>query len=440
VCIHHPALDRVRPTVQRLGESYPARACYNLLVAIDPLTGMRPLFRSPPPPLPMVRDPDRAVLVRKALQDRLIETLRYLEEEIEPRRAGGLGEAQAAGYVAGRFQRAEQQAAVTSFRTGRGPVVATALIVLLMAIVSGGAAVLPLRAGSIGTLWILLVLLAMLAVLFWEEIEGVGLIGRAIGARSSQSVVGVRAAADSNQHARLRVVLAAPLDSAPQSPPRRIFLLGLLVLGVNLIALATLIVTLQPVLRLVLGVGTAILGGTAVILLAWRRLQSPQKEASGSGELAALIAIAEELSELRQVELWTVAFGAVSAGNATIHHIFERYPFGVETCFINLHHMTAGQPVFVTREGLLHERRSDRRLLAVASAADAVDVSINAEPRRVRRRTLAAPLLQRGYRTITITSHPDTSGFVRPDPLTLERCVKLVVGMIRELDQEETTA
>jgi hypothetical protein len=146
------------------------------------------------------------------------------------------------------------------------------------------------------------------------------------------------------------------------------------------------------------------------------------------------------LSELRQVELWTVAFGAVSAGNATIHHIFERYPFGVETCFINLHHMTAGQPVFVTREGLLHERRSDRRLLAVASAADAVDVSINAEPRRVRRRTLAAPLLQRGYRTITITSHPDTSGFVRPDPLTLERCVKLVVGMIRELDQEETTA
>ena len=140
------------------------------------------------------------------------------------------------------------------------------------------------------------------------------------------------------------------------------------------------------------------------------------------------------------MELWTIAFGAVSAGDAGIRHLFERYPFGVETCFINLHHMTAGQPVFVTREGLLHERRSDRRLLAVASAADAVDVSINAEPRRLRRRTLAASLLQRGYRTITITSYPDTQGFVRPEPPTLERCVKLIVGMIRELDQEETTA
>lgn len=388
----------------------------------------------------MLRDPDRAVLVRKALQDRLLETLRYLEEEIAPRRAGGLGEAQAAGYVAGRLQRAEQQAAVTSFRTGRGPVVATALIVLLMALVSGGAAALPLRAGSIGTLWILLVLLAMLAVLLWEEIEGVGLIGQAIGVRSSQSVAGVRAAVNSKRQARLRVVLAAPLDNVPQPPPRRIFLLTLMVPGVDLIALVTLIVTPQPALRLVLGLGTAILGGIAVILLAWRRLQGSQPEIPGAGELAVLIAIAEELSELQQVELWTIALGAVSAGDAGIRHLFERYPFGVETCFINLHHMTAGQPVFVTREGLLHERRSDRRLLAVASEADAVDVSINAEPRRLRRRTLAASLLQRGYRTITITSHPDTHGFVRPDPRTLERCVKLIVGMIRELDQEESTA
>ena len=78
---------------------------------------MRPLFPSPPPPSPMPRDPDRAVLVRRALQDRLLETLRYLADEIEVRRVGGLGEAQATGYVAGRLQRAEQQATVMSFRT-----------------------------------------------------------------------------------------------------------------------------------------------------------------------------------------------------------------------------------------------------------------------------------------------------------------------------------
>jgi hypothetical protein len=118
-------------------------------------------------------------------------------------------------------------------------------------------------------------------------------------------------------------------------------------------------------------------------------------------------------------------------------HLLERYPFEADTCFINLHHMTAGQPVYVTREGLLRERRSDRRLLALASQADAVDVTINAEPRRLRLHTQAAVLLRQGRCAITISSQPETHGFVRPDPGTLERCVKLVVGMIREMDQEE---
>ena len=120
-----------------------------------------------------------------------------------------------------------------------------------------------------------------------------------------------------------------------------------------------------------------------------------------------------------------------------MRHLLDRYPFGQDACFVNLHHMTAGQPVFVTREGLLRDLRSDRRLLALASNADAADVTINAEPRQLRTRTLAALPLRRGYRTITITSHPETRGLASPDPRTLERCVKLVVGMIRELDQEE---
>ena len=46
---------------------------------------MRPLFPSPPPS-PRPPDPDRAVLVRRALQDRLLETLRYLADEVEVRR------------------------------------------------------------------------------------------------------------------------------------------------------------------------------------------------------------------------------------------------------------------------------------------------------------------------------------------------------------------
>src|SRR3712207_6024797 len=92
---------------------------------------MKPLFPSPPPPPPMPRDPDRAVLVRRALQDRLLETLRYLGEEIEPRHVGTLGEAQAAGYVFGRLNRAEQQATVIPLTTGFGHSAALAVVIAL---------------------------------------------------------------------------------------------------------------------------------------------------------------------------------------------------------------------------------------------------------------------------------------------------------------------
>src|SRR5918997_2298283 len=90
------------------------------------LPSMKPLFPSPPPPPPMPRDPDRAVLVRRPIQMRLLETLRYLAEEIEVRRVGSLGEAQAAGYVDARLRRAGQQATVTSFFTGAGHTTAVA--------------------------------------------------------------------------------------------------------------------------------------------------------------------------------------------------------------------------------------------------------------------------------------------------------------------------
>src|SRR5215213_4890987 len=134
---------------------------------------MRPLFPSPPPPSPMPRDPDRAVLVRRALQDRLLETVRYLADEIEVRRAGGLGEAQAAGYVAGRLQRAEQQATVVSFRAATARIVALIAVIILGACASLLPVVLPQRASVAAALC----LLVAAAVLFWTEIEGPALLG-----------------------------------------------------------------------------------------------------------------------------------------------------------------------------------------------------------------------------------------------------------------------
>jgi hypothetical protein len=156
---------------------------------------------------------------------------------------------------------------------------------------------------------------------------------------------------------------------------------------------------------------------------------------AGTGELAVLVAVAEELGALQRVELWTVALGAVSIGDSGMRHLLERYPFEQGTYFVNLHHLAVGQPAYVTREGILRERRSDRTLLALASGADAADVSINAEPRQLRQHTLAALPLRWGYPTLTITTHADQRGWTSTDPATLERCVKLVVGIVRALDQ-----
>ena len=76
------------------------------------------LFPASPPTPP---DGDRAVLRRRPPGVRLAETLRFLADEIEARRVGGLGEAQAAGYLAGRLGRAEQQTTILGFRSDADP-------------------------------------------------------------------------------------------------------------------------------------------------------------------------------------------------------------------------------------------------------------------------------------------------------------------------------
>jgi hypothetical protein len=283
----------------------------------------------------------------------------------------------------------------------------------------------------------MLALLPTTAILLWSELEGPGLIGQALRGRGSQSVIGVRAAVGNTRVSPLRVVLLAPLDHASRFPPRPLLVLCFVALAAEFALIMASLAT-PGVFGWALAGGAALLGVIAAIFLLLPWFQGPEPAVLGAGELSVLVAVAEELGELRHVELWTVALGAVSSGEAGLRHLLERYPFGADTYFINLHHMTAGQPIYVTREGLLRERRSDRRLLALAGVSDAADVTINAEPRRLRRRTLAALLLRRGFRGITVTSYSDVRGFTRIDPRTLERCVKLVVGMIRELDQEES--
>lgn len=361
--------------------------------------------------------------------------LSYLSDEIDSRRVGGLGEAQAAGYVAGRLRRAEYAAAVQSFRASTGAQVA--FVVLAALGVTGGA----LAVFQIEPLWLVVagLLVVLPLILLLAEIEGPAPFRRMLKGSLSQSVVAARAAGARNAHWRL--IVLAPLDGSPRPVLSRGWLLILLIaLLLEAVGVGGVFVAATPGWRIFVGICTLVVALIGMTVL--RRLLFPGllPAIHGAGELTTLLMVAEELDPLQTIEVWMVALGGGSVGHESIDALTERYPFSPnDTCIINLHNITAGQPVFVTREGVLRDRRSDRMLLALASDTDAVDISIDAEPRRLREHTLAQSFHRLGYRAISISSHSDTSAFADIDAATIERCVQLVVGMIRGLDAAEST-
>ncbi|MBA3947618.1 MAG: hypothetical protein H0X37_24065 [Herpetosiphonaceae bacterium] len=392
---------------------------------------MRPLFPGSMPSAPLP-DPDRAVLLRRPLAERILETLHYLAEEIEPRRVGSLGEAQAAGYIAGRLRRVEQQAVVRSFHSNAPPSLALLLVLLATAL----AFAIPLLlappyvpfAGATSA-----VLAALAAGLFVDEQAGSAILAQVLGRPVSQSVVGVRGATATTAP-RTRAIVVAPLDGPPRSPTRGLSrtVLGLLVL--QTLAYAWLVLAQRWPWHALLSVLLGTTGCLILLMVHQQTARVPQPAVLGAGELATLIGVAEELSALEHTEVWTVAAGAAATGDASLRHLLRHYPFDHTTAIINLDRITGGSPVYATREGVLRERRANRQLLSLASAADAHDMRINAEPRPLRRRTLAHLPLRRGFAVITVTSHPDIHTLASPEVDTIARCVYLVVGMLRELD------
>lgn len=389
----------------------------------------------PPPKPPNPPTPPASSLTRRSLRDRIVEVLSYLSDEIDSRRVGGLGEAQAAGYVAGRLRRAEYAAAVQSFRASTGAQVA--FVVLAALGVTGGA----LAVFQIEPLWLVVagLLVVLPLILLLAEIEGPAPFRRMLKGSLSQSVVAARAAGARNAHWRL--IVLAPLDGSPRPVLSRGWLLILLIaLLLEAVGVGGVFVAATPGWRIFVGICTLVVALIGMTVL--RRLLFPGllPAIHGAGELTTLLMVAEELDPLQTIEVWMVALGGGSVGHESIDALTERYPFSPnDTCIINLHNITAGQPVFVTREGVLRDRRSDRMLLALASDTDAVDISIDAEPRRLREHTLAQSFHRLGYRAISISSHSDTSAFADIDAATIERCVQLVVGMIRGLDAAEST-
>jgi hypothetical protein len=160
-----------------------------------------------------------------------------------------------------------------------------------------------------------------------------------------------------------------------------------------------------------------------------------------AGALATLFECANQLHMLQSVELWAVALGSTTTDNSGLHNLISRYPFPRErTMFIDFATITSGQLSYTTREGGLRVRPADPALLRLAAAADAADPAIDAEPRPYYSdASLAAPLLAGNYRVLTLRTHPRANE-TAIDPQAIERTARLVVGIVRQLEQKTDNA
>ncbi len=370
-----------------------------------------------------------------SLRDDVLDVVRYLVKDIGPRRATSLAEAQAAAYVDGRLRRAGMRVAADTFRASvqTNPVYA---IVPLLGVVA-----------ALLTPWFPL---PSLLLALW----GIGLtLGNALSPpppflasrRDSQNIVGTRA---SEKTPRWRVVLIAPLDSLPKRTglgqfvgPQRVAVIGH-VIAFSLVALLALLQFFRPTDIWWYGL---ILPALYLLLSVFFLRQDVSSSPGGAGALAVLLSVAERLHTLHYVELWTVALGATATGNTGLYNMLERYPFPRnETCVIALELLDSGQLSYASREGIFQQHIPDALLVRFAATADANDPLINVEPRPYRDApSIAAPLYRRGYRALTLLTRQDTIDDLSQDgevagldPQVLERATRLVVGIIRQLDDK----
>ena len=380
----------------------------------------------------------------RRLREDPLDTVGRIAGEIGPRRATSLGEAQAAAYLDGRFRRAGLRVSADPFQAPRANG-ADGLLLALPAVVSVVLYYrLPLPSLFLA-LWGLVIAVVML------RRPGAVLLARR---RPSQNVIATRA---TGAAPRRRVVLLAPLDSPPVMERLVRLLAGDARAALGRVAAFGL---------LVLFAALAMLPGPLEIRHAWWyaqfaptgyllllellelrmfRMPATQGAVNHGGALAVLLASAEELSALERTELWVVALGATSSG-AGLDDFLRRYPFDREmTLFIGIEAIGAGALSYVTREGVPRMRPADPWLLQLAAAADAADPLIDAEPRPCRReRTISRQLLRAGQRALTIAclgadgmppyygSSGDTPAVI--DVQTLDRAMRLVVGLVRQID------
>ncbi len=356
------------------------------------------------------------------------ETVRQLAEEIGARPATSIAEAKSAAYMDARMRRAGLQVAIETFETSAG----RGYDVVLLSLLAFGGAVLfywaPLAA---------VVLLAASGVLL--VLHDLRVLPPLTARRArSQNVIGTRA---TRAPYRTRLVLLAPLDTAPATPlvMRRIVLLRAVF---AVLALLAALIGNVEVQRSWWYLCLAISG--ALLLLAliepWLLARFPAMGAvAHAGALAALVAAVERAGRLERTELWVVALGAHTMG-AGLADLLRRYPFDGRTLFVGVEHVGRGGLCVVTAEGLLVPRPADDLLLRIAAAAGAA-------PRRIivrRSSTLGGSLLRQGRRALTITcrdaqgrlplsSEPrDTPAQIESD--VLDQAADLLVAVIQGVE------
>jgi hypothetical protein len=156
-----------------------------------------------------------------------------------------------------------------------------------------------------------------------------------------------------------------------------------------------------------------------------------------------MVAAVSRLGALERVELWAIAVGAAGSDTSGVGSLAARFPFGSqETLAVVIDGLVGEQLLYATREGELRAAQADPTLLRLAAAVDAADPQIDAEPRALRSPGALAQALRRlGYRALSVGAGgvPGASPALprTADPQLVERATRLVVGIVRGLEEEE---
>lgn len=382
----------------------------------------------------------------RRLRDEPVDTATQIVEQFGERGPTSLGEAQVAAYFDGRLRRAGMKVSADGFlATAWNGWDCTALAAWVL-----GCGIVYRWQPLVG---IVLAVVAVAFVLYeWLGAKPPLFAKR----RPSQNVIGTRALA---QRPRRRVVLVAPLDAPASAPPflqtvftgERTQLGRLVACGLVVLFGVVGIVVSDPTARIACWLGQLIPLAYLVVAAGvdwWlRSAQASPGAIHHAGALATLLACAEELTAAQHTELWAVALGASQSGEG-LADLLRRYPFEPSnTSFIVLEGLGVGSLAFVTRAGLLRQIVSDEQLLAAATTADAGDPLINATPQPILYGpTVLERLRRNGWQAIGISSldaegKPPLRGSAAdtPDKLkadVLDRAVRLVLGIVRQLDKE----